>query len=54
VEAFQLSVGVIDPPIVPLKGDESVGEEGAAPLVVKLQALEYALVPLLFVALTRQ
>lgn len=54
MEAFQLSVGVIDTPIVPLEGDESIGEEGAAPLVVKLQVVEYALVPPVFAALTRQ
>jgi hypothetical protein len=54
VEAFQLSVGVMETPVAPFDGDDSVGADGAATMVVKLQAVEYALVPPAFVALTRQ
>ena len=54
VEAFQLNVRVTGCAVAPLLGDESVGVAGGVGRVVKLQALEYALVPLLFLALTRQ
>jgi hypothetical protein len=55
VEAFQLSVGVIETPVALFDGERRVGAGGLPPeLVVKLQMLEYALVPLAFVALTRQ
>jgi hypothetical protein len=56
VEAFQLSVGLVETPVAPFEGEESVGAEGGegGAAVAKLQAVEYALVPPAFVALTRQ
>ena len=54
MEAFQLSVGVMETPVAPFDGDDSVGAGGAATMVVKLQLEEYALVPPALVALTRQ
>ena len=49
-----MRVGVMETPVAPFDGDDSVGADGAATMVVKLQAVEYALVPLAFVALTCQ
>ena len=54
VEAFQLSVGLMAIPVALFEGDASVGADGAATMVVKLRAVEYALDPPAFVALTRQ
>jgi hypothetical protein len=54
VEAFHDTVGLVETPVAPFEGDDSVGADGAATMVVKLRAVEYALVPPAFVALTRQ
>ena len=54
MEAFQLSVGLMAMPVALFEGDASVGADGAATMVVKLRAVEYALDPPAFVALTRQ
>jgi hypothetical protein len=54
--AFQLSVGFVETLVAPFDGEVSVGADGGltVALVVKLQTVEYALVPPVFVALTRQ
>ena len=53
-EAFHVRVGLIDMPVAPSEGVASVGTAGAATIVVKLRYVEYALVPAVFVAYTRQ
>ena len=52
-EAFHVSVGLSPKPVDPSFGLASTGGAGTAP-VVKLETLEYPLVPMAFVALTRQ
>jgi hypothetical protein len=57
VEAFHVSVGFVATPVVPFGGEANTGAggiEGAEPAVVKLRIVEYALVPPLYAALTRQ
>jgi hypothetical protein len=44
----------METPVALFDGELSVGADGAATMVVKLQLDEYALVPPAFVALTRQ
>ena len=54
VEAFQPKVRVTGWSVAPFAGDESVGDAGGAGIVVKLHAVEYALVPPRFFAFTLQ
>jgi len=54
VAVFQLNVGLIGTFVEPFAGEESVGVDGAATIVVNEKAEEYAVVPPAFVALTRQ
>ena len=53
---FQFNVGLVEMPVAPFCGDDSVGAGGGLTtvIVVKLHTDEYALVPAAFVALTRQ
>jgi hypothetical protein len=53
-EASQLSVWASGWFVAPFAGAESVGAEGGTTTVVKLNVVEYALVPPALVALTRQ
>ena len=53
-ELFQLSVGLVEIPVAPSDGEASVGAGGPPEIVVKLQTVDHALVPPVFVAFTRQ
>lgn len=52
--AFQVKVGLVDKPVLPLAGDDRTGTVGTDPVVVKLQAEDQADVPKPLAALTRQ
>jgi len=45
---------LVDTPVAPFDGEESVGAVGAVMMVVKLHAVDQLLVPPLLVALIRQ
>ena len=52
---FQFNVGLVEMRVAPFCGDASIGAGGGiAASVVKLHTAEYALIPMAFVALTRQ
>jgi len=54
LDGFQVKIGSVETPVARSMGEESVGACGAATIVVKLQAVEYGLVPLELIAFTRQ
>jgi hypothetical protein len=55
LEAFQVSVGLVEIPVAPFEGEESVGTGGGVPPeVTKLQTVDQLLVPEVFAALTLQ
>jgi hypothetical protein len=54
VTVFQLRVGKIATPVLPLEGNASVGAPGAATIVVKLHTFDHALVSPVFIAFASQ
>ena len=54
LDALQVKLGLVETPVAPLEGEDSVGTPGAAIIVVKLHTLDQLLVPPAFVAFTRQ
>ena len=47
-------VGLVETLIALLEGEANIGGAGAATIVVKLDIVEYELIPLTLIALTRQ
>ena len=56
MDVFHVSIGFEGTPVAPLTGEANTGGAGGGggAAVVKLHVVEYALVPLVFEALTRQ
>jgi hypothetical protein len=53
-DTFQFNVELVEIPDAPVTGEANIGIAGVAIIVVKLNVLEYTLVPLPLEALTRQ
>ena len=53
-ELFQLNAGFVEIPVALFAGETSVGAGGGTGSVVKFHIVDHPLVPLAFVAFTRQ